>query len=110
MSHLCQSWYVYKINIFHNYFFQSDSKKQYIYDIFTGNQPLAFAIPIDDFNDKFLVGCGNVLGAVTWDEKSSNISNFKKIEVINENAPNNRINVGKVSPNGILFVGNKCSE
>lgn len=68
---------------------------------------MSFAIPIEDFNDKFLVGSGNVLGAITWDEKSNKISNFKKIELIDEVVNGNRISSGKISPDGVLFVGNR---
>lgn len=65
-------------------------------------------MPIADFDDKFLIGYGSDLAAVTWDERSDRVSKLKMIENVDPNG-RNVISDGKISPTGILFVGAYCN-
>lgn len=68
--------------------------------------PLAFAIPIVDFDDKFLVGYGSDIAAITWNGVSNNVSELKILESTKTNP--GRISDGTISPSGVLFVGTCC--
>lgn len=65
---------------------------------------MSFILPIDDFNDKFLIGYGANLAAITWDEVSGRTSTPQIIENV-ESAPGNMVTDAKISPGGVLFVG-----
>lgn len=65
---------------------------------------MSFIIPIDDFDDKFLIGYGTDLAAISWDEVSGRTSTPKIIEKV-ELAPGNTVTDAKISPGGVLFVG-----
>lgn len=84
-------------------------KKKYIYHItcLPGYKPVGFIIPIEDFENKFMIGYGSDLAAVTWDGQSDQVSKLVIVENV-ETMSDNRISDGKISPQGILFVGINC--
>lgn len=65
---------------------------------------MSFIIPIDDFEDKFLIGYGADLAAISWNELSDRTSTPKIIENV-DSTPGNTVTDAKISPGGILFVG-----
>ncbi|XP_065210543.1 regucalcin-like [Planococcus citri] len=105
-------WYhktqtLYFVNVFQSEIHQYDPKTNKHTCAKVGDQPVGFIIPLGDFDDKYLLGYGCDLVAVTWDGHSNQISKLVKVEVVETNE--NRISDGKISPSGVLFVGRRTS-
>lgn len=61
-------------------------------------------VPIEGTSDKFIVGMNGDLAIITWDCKSTEVTDIKKYISLETDA-DVRINDGKTSPSGMLFAG-----
>lgn len=77
----------------------------FILFLYQGDEPVSIIIPVKDKKNTFLISYGNDLALIEWDGISEQVVNLKTIVRVDERE-DNRLNDGKVGPNGELLIGN----
>lgn len=95
---------LYFIDIYQSNVHRFETTTKTLHTAKVGDKPLAFIIPIEDNDDQFIISYGTELVIIKWDGCSDQVKFLKTITNV-EQRPQNRINNGKVSPNGILYTG-----
>lgn len=71
---------------------------------------IGFIVPVDGSDDKFVVGANRDVLVIRWNGESEKADVLEKLATVDEKLPENRINDGKVDPNGVLFFGTLGNE
>lgn len=74
------------------------------------NSPIGFFVPVEGSTDEFVIGANRRVLLIKWDGKSSQAEILKVLVEIDSTYVGNRINDGKVDPNGVLFFGTMGDE
>jgi len=71
---------------------------------------IGFITPVDSTTDEFVIGAGRRVLLIKWDGKSKQAIVSKVVVEVDQGFEGNRINDGKVDPNGVLFFGSMGDE
>lgn len=74
------------------------------------DSPIGFFIPVAGTKDEFIVGAKRRVLLIRWDGKSGQASVLKSLVEVDQDFFGNRINDGKVDPNGVLYFGSMGDE
>jgi len=74
------------------------------------SSPIGFITPVSSTTDQFIIGASRKILLIEWDGKSSEATILKILVEIDQSREGNRVNDGKVDPNGVLFFGSMGDE
>lgn len=79
---------------------------------FVGSDPIGFIVPVEGSKDRYLLALGRKIVTLSWDGKSSAVSNIQKLAEVDTSPETikTRINDGKVDPSGRVWFGTMGNE
>lgn len=103
---------LYFVDIFGPAIFRLDYNTGKIYraQIEGESSPIGFISPVRSTTDEFVVGANRKVLLIKWDGTSSQADVLKIVVEVDKTHEENRINDGKVDPNGVLFFGSMGNE
>lgn len=103
---------LYYVDIVAPAIFRYDYKTGEIYraTIKDDDSPIGFFSPVEGTSDEFVIGAKRRILLIKWDGKSGQASILKVVVEVDQAHEGNRVNDGKVDPNGVLFFGTMGDE
>lgn len=103
---------LYFVDIFASAIFRLDYKTGEIFraTIKDDDSPIGFFSPVHGTNDEFVIGANHRILLIKWDGKSNEATILKVVIEVDLDREGNRVNDGKVDPNGVLFFGSMGDE